>query len=108
MNDGTRNATATSDRSPPDSSDSRLIFLPGGRASTSTPVVSHVVGLGQHQPAPRRPGRALANTRSRLSSTVAANASAKTCSIRLSTSSMTVEQVLAGLTRRSSSCSERN
>ena len=31
---------AVSDRSPPDSSDSRLTFLPGGRASISMPVAS--------------------------------------------------------------------
>src|SRR5665647_123622 len=43
----TSRATATSARSPPDSSESRLIFLPGGRASTSMPVVR----VGQNQPA---------------------------------------------------------
>ena len=31
---------AVSDRSPPDSSESRLTFLPGGRASISIPVAS--------------------------------------------------------------------
>ena len=40
-----------SDRSPPESSESRLTFLPGGRASTSMPVVEHVGRVGEHQPA---------------------------------------------------------
>ena len=44
MKIATSSATATSDRSPPESSDSRLIFLPGGRASTSMPVVSMLSG----------------------------------------------------------------
>src|ERR1700761_7769381 len=35
-----RYAIAVSDRSPPDSRDSRLTFLPGGRASISMPVAS--------------------------------------------------------------------
>jgi hypothetical protein len=39
------------------SSDSRLIFLPGGLASKSMPVLS-VVGLGQHQP-PSPPGNSV-------------------------------------------------
>ncbi len=44
-------ATAVSDFSPPESRESRLTFLPGGRASTSTPVVSRSLGVGQQQPA---------------------------------------------------------
>ncbi len=35
---------AVRERSPPDSRDSRLTFLPGGRASTSMPVVSRSSG----------------------------------------------------------------
>ena len=44
MKSAIRKLTATSARSPPDNNDSRLIFFPGGRASTSTPVVSQLPG----------------------------------------------------------------
>ena len=40
----TRKAIAVSARSPPDSSDSRLTFLPGGLASISIPVTSRSSG----------------------------------------------------------------
>ena len=36
-------------RSPPDSSDSFLTFLPLGLASTSMPVFEQVVGIGEHE-----------------------------------------------------------
>jgi hypothetical protein len=61
LNKATRNATATSDRSPPESSESRLIFLPGGRASTSMPVISMSPGsVSTSRPSP--PGNSRANT----------------------------------------------
>ena len=50
MKIATSSATATSERSPPESSDSRLIFLPGGRASTSRPVVSMLRRVGEDEP----------------------------------------------------------
>ena len=46
-------ATAVSDFSPPESSESRLTFLPGGRASTSMPVVSMSSGsVSSSRPSP--------------------------------------------------------
>ena len=45
MKIATRSATAASDRSPPESSDSRSIFLPTGRTDTSMPVVSGSSGF---------------------------------------------------------------
>ena len=56
---------AVSDRSPPDSSDSRLTFLPGGRASMSMPVVSMSSGsVSTSLPSP--PGNSLADDRLEL------------------------------------------
>ena len=105
MNSETRNATATSDRSPPDSSDSRLIFLPGGRASTSTPVVSQLSGsVSSSRPSP--PGKSREKTRAKACST-SAYASAKTCSTRWSTSAMRSSRSLR-VRCRSSSWVERN
>ncbi len=64
----TSSATATSERSPPDSSESRLIFLPGGRASTSSPVVSMLSGSVRiSRPSP--PGNSRLKTRSNCTAT---------------------------------------
>ena len=61
----TRNATAVSDRSPPESSDRRLTFLPAGRASTSMPVVSRSDGsVSTSLPSP--PGKRVGKTRSNI------------------------------------------
>src|SRR6266542_2138207 len=101
----TSNATAVSERSPPESRDSRLIFLPGGRASTSTPVASMSSGsVSTRRPSP--PGN---NTRKTSSNSraVSAKASAKTDRIRSSTSLTTVSRSRR-VFLRSSSWSERN
>src|SRR6266508_4318157 len=101
----TSNATAVSERSPPDSSDSRLIFLPGGLASTSTPVVSMSSGsVSTRRPSP--PGKSTRKTSSN-SRAVSAYASAKTDRIRSSTSLTTVSRSRR-VFLRSSSWSERN
>src|SRR5665811_850495 len=101
----TNSATATSARSPPDSSDSRLIFLPGGRASTSIPVVSMWSGsVRTSRPSP--PGNNLLKTPSNWAA-VSKYASAKTFSTRSSTSrTISMRSRLEFL--RSSSCSVRN
>ena len=79
--------------------------MPGGRASTSTPVVSQLPGsVSTSRPSP--PGKSRANTRSNAAAT-SAYASAKTCSTRASTSAMMSSRSLR-VFRRSSSCSERN
>ena len=58
----TSSATAVRERSPPESSESRLIFLPAGRASTSMPVVSMSAGsVRTSRPSP--PGNSRAKTR---------------------------------------------
>jgi chromosome segregation protein len=52
---------AVSDRSPPDSSDSRLTFLPGGLASISMPLASMSSGsVSTRRPSP--PGNSRANS----------------------------------------------
>ena len=87
--------TATSARSPPDSSDSRLTFLPGGRASTSMPVVSMFCGSVRTS-LPSPPG----NSRLKTSSNSAATsyqASVKTCSHLRVDVVDDVEEVLTGL-----------
>jgi hypothetical protein len=77
-------ATEVSERSPPESSDSRLIFLPGGRASTSTPVVSMSSGsVSTSRPSP--PGKSTWNT-AWNSRAVSSKADVKTSRIRSSTS----------------------
>ena len=101
----TSSAIAVSERSPPDNSDSRLIFLPGGRASTSTPVVSQSSGsVSTSRPAP--PGKSTPNTTSNSRAT-SSYAARNTCSTRSSTSLMTTSRSRRDALR-SSSCSERN
>jgi len=91
-----RKAIAVSERSPPDSSDIRLTFLPGGRASKSMAGGQHVVGLGQDQPPLNR--RGTAGRRSlRIPGRVSSKADANTSWTRSSTSLTTVQQVTAGL-----------
>src|ERR1017187_3182385 len=86
----TRNAIAVSDLSPPDSSDSRLTFLPGGLASKSIPVASMSSGsVSTSRPSP--PG----NSRPKMSSNsraVSSKAAVNTCCTRSSTSLTTISK----------------
>ena len=64
----TNMARAVRDFSPPESSVSRLTFLPGGRASTSIPVVSMSSGsVSTNRPAP--PGNRVLKTLGNSAST---------------------------------------
>ena len=51
MKIATSRATAVSERSPPDSSESRLTFLPGGPRLDLDAGGEHVARVGEHQPA---------------------------------------------------------
>src|SRR5664280_1228810 len=70
---------ATSNRSPPDSSDSRRTLRPAGRTSTSTPVFSRFSGsVSERRPVP--PGKSVV-TRAEKCSLTSVKAASNTCMI---------------------------